>query len=227
MLTKLSENVWVVEHSFKIGGVPFTSKMSLILLSNNQWVAISAVPLEGEALAEVKALGDIAYIIAPNNFHHLFVTDLMQTFPAAKLYMPKSLQEKRSDLSPEAYLDTNSQFPWDEEIQMYQFNGAKILEEYDFFHKATGTLIFTDICFNLPKDLPLGAKIFAKMTGTHGGLKTSRLTKLFVRDRSAAKQSIEAFLALDFDRLIVGHGDVIKEGAKNTVRESFHWLLKA
>lgn len=225
MLTKLTDDLWCVEHNFKIGGAPFSSKMTLAWVKD-AWVALSAVPLSPELLLEVRKKGEITHIIAPNNFHHLFITDLLSLFPDAQLYIPKSLQKKRPDLNVSAYLDIAEQFPWQPELELYAFDGMKMLEEFHFFHTPSKTLIITDVCFNLPEDLAFGTKLFAKITGTFGGLKTSRIQKFLMRDKNASKKSIERLLECDIQHLVLAHGDCIKENAKEELSNSFQWLLQ-
>jgi len=56
-------------------------------------------------------------------------------------------------------------------------------------------------------------------------LAPSRMFRLFLRDRQAARQSLERILAWDFDRVIVSHGDIVETGGGNQFRQAFAWLL--
>jgi hypothetical protein len=50
---------------------------------------------------------------------------------------------------------------------------------------------------------------------SHPGM--SRLFKFLVRDRAAFSSSIQHLMQWDFDRLIVGHGEIIEARAKERV----------
>lgn len=43
-------------------------------------------------------------------------------------------------------------------------------------------------------------------------------------DRRAARRSLDQLLALDFDRLVVGHGRALASGAKQALAAAYAWL---
>jgi hypothetical protein len=43
-------------------------------------------------------------------------------------------------------------------------------------------------------------------------------------DKSAARRSLDAVLALPFDRMIVGHGKPLESGAKAALAAAYSWL---
>jgi len=45
-----------------------------------------------------------------------------------------------------------------------------------------------------------------------------------IRDRAAARQSVERILQWDFARVIMPHGDVVEIGAKERVAAAFAYL---
>jgi flavorubredoxin len=54
---------------------------------------------------------------------------------------------------------------------------------------------------------------------------TSRLVKLCVKDRAAVRESLEEILSWDFERVVVSHGEIITENAKETLRQVLAWGL--
>jgi hypothetical protein len=52
----------------------------------------------------------------------------------------------------------------------------------------------------------------------------SKLWRKVVKDRKAARQSAEQVLALDFQRVLVGHGQPIENG-REVAEESLKWLV--
>jgi hypothetical protein len=45
-----------------------------------------------------------------------------------------------------------------------------------------------------------------------------------VRDRAAARRSLETILAWDFDRVVVTHGRALETGGREALRRAFAWL---
>ena len=48
------------------------------------------------------------------------------------------------------------------------------------------------------------------MVRSYGYFGPSKLDPLLIRDRAAARTSMEKILAFDFDRVVVAHGDVVE-----------------
>jgi hypothetical protein len=48
-----------------------------------------------------------------------------------------------------------------------------------------------------------------------------------IRDRRAARESLERILGWDFDRVVVAHGDVLERGGREALRQGYAWLLAA
>jgi glyoxylase-like metal-dependent hydrolase (beta-lactamase superfamily II) len=63
--------------------------------------------------------------------------------------------------------------------------------------------------------------------GSYRRFGPSRFDPLLIRDRAAARLSLERILAWDFDRVILAHGDVVERGGRAALREGYAWLLAA
>ena len=106
------------------------------------------------------------------------------------------------------------------------FGGAPALQETVFLHRATGTLILTDLCFHIPADRPFGTRLFARLAGVYERLSPSRAFRAMLRDRAAARASIERILAWEFDRILLTHGRIVERGGRDAFRQAFAWLLE-
>ena len=102
------------------------------------------------------------------------------------------------------------------------------MNEVVFLHRASRTLVLTDLAMNFPA-LPDGflTRLFVRAMALQGGLRTSRLIHGLVRDRAAARASLERILGWDFDRVIPSHGEVCEEGGRRALREAWNRLLRA
>jgi hypothetical protein len=45
------------------------------------------------------------------------------------------------------------------------------------------------------------------------------------RDRAAARRSIEAILAWEFDRVLISHGHPLETGGREALREAYRFLM--
>lgn len=82
-------------------------------------------------------------------------------------------------------------------------------------HLPSRTLIVADLIFNFPADETGWSRFFHRhIAGFKRYPGMSRILRFFIKDKAAFRQSIDQLLTKDFDRIIVGHGNVIETGGK-------------
>jgi glyoxylase-like metal-dependent hydrolase (beta-lactamase superfamily II) len=101
---------------------------------------------------------------------------------------------------------------WTGEIEPLLVAGAPLLNEVVFHHRASRTLICTDLLFNVTHPATWMTSVALTLMGTKGRLATSRAWWLYTRNRAALKNSLEQLLRWDFARVIPAHGDVVEPG---------------
>ena len=94
-----------------------------------------------------------------------------------------------------------------------------------FLHRASRTLILCDLAFNFGPGAAAPTRLLMKLLRSYGSFGPSKLDPWLIRDRDAARQSLERILAWDFDRVVVAHGDVLESGGREALREGYAWLL--
>ena len=52
----------------------------------------------------------------------------------------------------------------------------------------------------------------------------TKLLRSTIRDRAAARRSIDRVLAWDFDRVVMAHGQVLDHGGKEALRDATAWI---
>ncbi len=205
----------------------FSTRMTVIRLTDGGLFLHSPIRLDGGLRAELDGLGEIRAIVAPNKTHHLFAGDACAAYPNAKLYGALGLPIKRKDLKFAGMLGDEPRPEWRGVIEQRTVKGAPMLNEVAFFHPASRTLILTDLVFNVPKDRPWGIPIVFRLMGAGGRVGPHRFVRWMIRDRQAARESLGFIMRWDFDRVIVGHGDVIESGGHKKVRDAFGFILGA
>lgn len=127
------------------GGFHYPTRMAVIRLSDGGLFVWSPVALSDELRAAVDGLGDVRCLIAPNSLHHSFLGEWRRAYPAARLYAAPGLRRRRRDLEFDGDLGDAAAAEWAEEIDQVVVRGNLITTEVVFFHRQSGTAIFTDL----------------------------------------------------------------------------------
>ena len=93
-----------------------------------------------------------------------------------------------------------------------------------FFQRASRTLILCDLAFNFGPRTATSTRLLMTLLRSYGYFGPSKLDPLLIRDRRAARESLERILGWDFDRVIVAHGEVLERGGHELLRRGYSWL---
>ena len=232
MLREIDKNIWVAEQPLKYLGLDVGTRMTLICLVTGEIIVISPVQVDSDTINQLNAIGDVSYIIAPNLYHYLFVSNFKAIYPKAKLWVAPGLESKKSDLPIDKVIsiDENSIF---NEVKYLLFDGFKVfdlkgsslLNECVFFHQKSRTLVLTDTAFYFDESFSLTTQLAARLIGSYKKLSPSSLEKFATQEKEKVKQSVQKVLAWDFERVIMAHGSIIENDAKRKFREGYEWFL--
>jgi hypothetical protein len=221
----LAKDLWVADRPQTFYGLPVGTRMTVIRLSGGRLLLHSPVALDEGLRAELDALGRVRYVVAPNRVHHLYAGEVAKVYPEARLWVGPGLERKRPDLRFEAVLGDDAPEEWRDEVQQTFFRGRPYENEVTFFHRASRTLILCDLAFNFGPRAAAPTRLLMKLIRSYGRFGPSRLDPFLIRDRVAARQSLERILAWDFDRVVVAHGEILESGGRKALREGYAWLL--
>jgi hypothetical protein len=199
--------------------------MTVIRLASGRLLLHSPLPLDAALRAELDSLGPVSYVVAPNRVHHLYAGDVAKSYPEARLWIAPGLERKRPDLSYVGILDDEAPPEWRGQLDQAFFRGRPYENEVAFLHRATRSLIICDLAFNFGPTAPLTTRILMSAIFSYGRFGPTKLDPLLIRDRAAARRSLERILAWDFDRVVLPHGDVLERGGNALLREGYAWLL--
>jgi Domain of unknown function (DUF4336) len=225
-LRQLAENLWVAERPQTFYGLPVGTRMTVVRLAGDRLLLHSPVALDTGLRAELDALGRVCFAVAPNRVHHLHAGEVATAYPGARLWVAPGLDRKRPDLRFEAVLGDDAPAEWRDEVAQVFFRGRPYENEVVFFHRASRTLVICDLAFNFGPRTPAPTRVLMKVLRSYGRLGPSTLDPLLIRDRRAARESLERILAWDFDRIIVAHGEVLERGGHEILRRGYSWLLE-
>ncbi len=230
LVRRFGEHFWVFDgECVPFFGLPFPTRMCVVRLNDGALWIHSPIALSDELKEQVKRLGDVKYLIAPNHLHHLFLPEWCSAFPEAQVYGTDELIKKRRDIEFDFSLNEARNWPWKSEIDQLMFTGSPLLQECIFFHKQTELLLVTDLVENMPGDnfnvwqkwVARGAGILAP----HGKMPLEwRLSFMF--SKSQAQKHLKRILDWDPKILIMSHGNIVEKDTVDFICRSFRWLIK-
>lgn len=223
-LRQLADNLWVADRPQAFYGFSVGTRMTVLRLPEGRLLLHSPVALDPGLRQDLDSIGRVAFVVAPNRLHHLYAGDVVKSYPGARLWVAPGLQRKRPDLVYEAILGDDSPEEWRAEVDQAFFRGRPYENEVAFFHRASRTLILCDLAFNFGPSAATSTRLLMKALRSYGRLGPSTLDPLLIRDRQAARASLERILSWDFDRIIVAHGDVLETGGHDILRRGYSWL---
>lgn len=209
-------------------GMRFDTRMTVARLRDGSvWVA-SPVPASFATLAAVAALGPVRYLVSPTPRHFWRLNAWHVLFPDAELWSspmtPVTL--KKGDLPLTGILGDQVPAGWAADLDQVLLRGNRWLNEVIFFHARSRTLLVEDVIqIHEPRrghPLRNALLAFGGVAVPTGG--TARDIRLGFRDKAAARESIDKLLRFDFDRLVLAHGPVVTDTARQTVQHAFAWL---
>ena len=198
------------------GGVMLPVRSTLVSFKSGRRLLISPLRFSEEQLNDLKKVAPDA-IAAPNCFHHLFAKKAAEALGIKTLYAAPGLNFKRPDVAWTEILD-EAMWPFHDELQLICVEGAPKVNECVFYHRESKTLIVTDLFFNF-KNLPGGLKtLIYRVFGTFNRPASSRLLYFLVKDKQLFRESMQKILQLDFNRIVMAHGEILSENAKEILK---------
>ena len=231
-MLKVDTNIWVAKQNLKYWGLEVGTRMTVIRLENGELVVISPIMTDGTTITKIKEIGKVSTIIAPNLYHHLFISDFKSIYSDAKIFAAPGLESKRQDINFDRIL-TQGKLGTQDEIEYFLFEGFKVLDfkgasplnEIVFFHRRSQTLILTDTAFHFDESFTFTTQLIMRLIGGYKKLEPSILEKLAIGDKQKVKNSIQKVLEWDFERVIVAHGSIVENQGKEKLKKGYEWAL--
>ncbi|API86968.1 DUF4336 domain-containing protein [Francisella uliginis] len=214
IISFIENKIWIIEYPIKYSGVKFSSRTTLIKLDDGSVLIHSPCEIDEKLKQEILKLGDVSYIFAPGNFHHLYIDSAQKAFPNAKTYICKGIEKKQPNLKYDGILTEETLLS---EFKQQPILGSKIMNEVVLLHKETKTLIVVDIIENIgnkTQNIGFGIKIWWLIFRMWNKAKPAPEYQLGWKDKKLAAQSLQNILEWDFDKIILAHGNLITQNAK-------------
>jgi hypothetical protein len=224
-LRALADDLWVAERPQRFFGLEVGTRMTVIRLAGGDLLLHSPVRLDPDLRRQLDALGPVRFAVAPNRVHHLYAGEVAGAYPGTRLWVAPGLARKRPDLIAAGVLGDEAPAEWRGQVDQTFFRGRPYENEVVFLHRPSRTLLLCDLAFNFGPAAAAPTRLLMRLLRSYGHFGPSTLDPLLVRDRAAARRSLERILAWDFDRVVVAHGDVLERGGREALRSGYGWLL--
>lgn len=232
LLEYVKDQIWIIEYPIRFFRMDLYGRMTIIKLPNGELLIHDPCKIDSITKQAIDTLGEVKYIIAPGNFHHLFVTDFQQCYPAAETFLCPGLERKRPDINFEWILGNMPDPRWGDVLEQVVIQGTKIIWEVAFFHKPSKTLILVDLLENIGDDFehPVGLWLrFWWKVVFHMWNKPKPAPEYQVGwgDKKKVKEVFNTILGWKADRVILAHGELIEKEANAILQSAWKKVLNA
>lgn len=237
-LKPVAPGLWVCDGPvISFYGLPFPTRMTVVQLEGGGLFVHSPVELSAGVVAEVTALGPVEHLIAPNWIHYAHVPAWQAAFPGATTWAAPRVQERaaafRVRLHVDHPLDGGVPAAWTGQIEQLLARGSDVHQEVVFFHRATRTLLLTDLIENFEAQCcPAWTRPLLLLAGTRDPDGKApidmRLSFRFGeggRGMGLLRAAVEQMLAWDPERVILAHGRWYRTNGTAELRRAFRWAL--
>ncbi len=235
-LKRVAGNLWIVDGPVIRFGLPwpkfpFATRMTVVRLSPGDLFVHSPTPLTPPLRAEIEREGRVRYIVGPNRIHYWWIPEWKAAFPDADVYLaPRIREQARGRIAFDSLpLQAAGGYPWDAEIATLPVVGS-YMTEVEFFHRASRTLILTDLIENFEPE-KVGSLFLRLLTWIggvsppHGGLARDLRLSFTWRHKRELRAAVETMIGWNPEHIIIAHGRWHEANGAAELRRAFAWLL--
>ena len=237
-LKLMAENIWIVdgpaiEMSFGLTKVPFSTRMTVVKLANGKLWCHSPIQPNQALLDSLDQLGEVAYLIGPNKLHYAYLQAWKDLYPSAQVWLAPGIDQRartqKMPLPQGQELTDQAPPDWSAELDQDLFKGSRFMQEAVFFHKASKTLILTDMIENIEThQMKTHQRLLFKLgDNAYPNGKTPRDLRLtFVGKKTAARTSFETLKNWEPEKIILAHGQCFLENGQEELDRAFKWVAE-
>ena len=235
-LKSIAENIWIVdgpaiEMPFGVAKVPFSTRMTVVRLANGKLWCHSPIQPNQALLDSLDQLGEVTYLIGPNKLHYAYLQAWKDLYPQAQVWLAPGINQRaraqKMPLPRGQELTDQAPSSWSAELEQDLFKGSRFMQEAVFFHKASKTLILTDMIENIEThQMKTHQRLLYKLgDNAYPNGKTPRDLRLtFIGKKKAARASFEILKNWEPEKIILAHGQCFLENGQEELKRAFKWV---
>ncbi|KPJ90970.1 MAG: hypothetical protein AMJ55_12670 [Gammaproteobacteria bacterium SG8_15] len=226
----INDQIWILEYPVRFGGMDLFGRTTIIKLSNGELIIHDPCRIDDAIKKQIDDLGEVKFIIAPGNFHHLFVTDFQQQYPEAETFICPGLERKRPDIRFDWVLGNKPDTRWEDTLDQVLIQGTRIIWEVAFFHKPSQTLILVDLLENIGDDYQHHAGLYLRfwwklIFRMWNNPKAAPEYQVGWGKKNIVKIGLHKILSWNAERVILAHGENIESNVNNILRKAWKRVL--
>lgn len=222
----IAEGLWTIDRRSRLLGLPVPGTCTVARIDSGDLVLIGAPFSFASCQGELRDLGRIVAVAAPNSFHHVYAKEVLAALGSPTFVVPPGLRERIPTLPPAMELLPGSVPPWSSGLEYVVFGPTRGVSEIIFFHAMSRTIIVTDLASNIIEvERPLD-RCLTRSYGVRPEFGPSRNARVLLRsDRVGARRVLGRILEWPFERIIVAHGSLVDHDARARFRAAFSAFL--
>ncbi|KAJ3029521.1 UNVERIFIED_CONTAM: hypothetical protein HDU68_011914 [Siphonaria sp. JEL0065] len=220
-LKTTAHNVWSLVGTLPPNGPKLQRRMTIAKLSNGRLVVHSPVCCHQTLLDQIKAIGNVEFIIIPNEMHRLDAAAWATEFPEAKVVCPKNSQQQ-VEKAVKVHQTCEEAFPeYSSTSNSATYNGISYVMPKGLYpdsgelvylikheNASTHSLIVCDLFFNIDPTTPDVDPALVTIGSACGFGCTAIGRFMFVKDKAVARKWAETELCDVATKLKVTHVSV-------------------
>lgn len=222
-MKKLADNLWLLTYPLKVLGADIIRNVAVIRLASGKLLIHSTAPFQPHDIEAIQKAGEPSWLVEAMLDHDTFSNEGHSAFPSLPYFAPPGF-EKRVSFPVQSLAEPPEE--WSPEIAIMKIEGNPSFNEYILLHRPSRTLIVADLIFNYRKAPSLWTKflLFPALGFRHAPGMSKRFRSA-IKDRDAFRRSLDQLLDWNFERIIVGHGQVVESEGIGAVRTMLSRLL--
>ena len=207
-------------------------RMTVLRIDSGDLIIHDPCKIESPVKNELNAIGRVKYIVAPGNYHHLFVTDFQAHYPEAETFICPGLERKRPDIPFDWILGNRPDHRWEGILDLVLIQGTKYIWEVAIFHKPSKTLILVDLIENIGDDyrhkagllLRLWWKVVYRMWGNP---KPAPEYQMGWGKKELVREALGKIIGWKAQRVILSHGELIEGNVSEVLGKAWCKVLES
>ena len=232
-LKPVAPDIWVIDGpAIRFYGMPFSTRATVVRLKGGGLWTHSPTRLTPGLEAELQALGPVRHLVAPNWIHYAHVSDWRAAFDGARAWAAPGAAARAAKrgmaLKFDHDLGRRAEAPWAGQIDQMIVGGSRVHREAVFFHRASKTLILTDLIENFePARVVWWMRPLLKLVGVADpdGRMPRDMRLTFRNGRDQLRAAVEQMIAWGPDRVVLAHGRWYETGGADELRRAFRFVL--
>lgn len=230
-LKSVAPDVWIVDGpEVRFYRMAFPTRMVVVRLTNGELWLHSPVFHTQWLARDLEVQGPVRHLVAPNWIHYAGIPGWQAACPGALTWAAPGVQERAAKMGVKVRWDRElGETPpgdWAGQIEQLVVHGSRVHQEVVFFHRASRTLILTDLIENFEPDrVGFWQRPLLRMAGVMDpdGRAPADMRRSFRRGRRNLRAAVERMIGWAPERVILAHGRWYDRDGVGELRRAFRW----